>query len=133
MVWSVASGVVVLVSGLLCVATAIGCSQGSSTLAPTSDANLDAPACERVLPDCPKTPPSYATTIEPIVTERCVGCHYAHSTLARTDLTSYAKVFGDRGAVLTQVFSCQMPQDGSLGRAERQAMLEWLVCGAPNN
>jgi len=37
--------------------------------------------------------------------------------------------------VLTQVYSCRMPQPGAapLTEAERAALLGWLVCGAPND
>jgi hypothetical protein len=37
--------------------------------------------------------------------------------------------------VLTEVYACQMPPVDAdpLSATERQALLAWLVCGAPNN
>ncbi len=102
--------------------------------APLGDANLDtATTCDRTLPDCPAKPPSYSGQVGAIFTDRCVGCHYTGSKIARTDLSSYAKIHAVRGSVLTQVFGCLMPSDEPLQTAQRRAILEWLACGAPDD
>jgi hypothetical protein len=66
---------------------------------------------------------------------RCVGCHFAGSTITRTDLSTYANVYANRGSVLTQVYGCLMPPATSrqLTADQRASLLGWLVCGAPNN
>jgi hypothetical protein len=98
----------------------------------------DAPSqtCSRVaLPSCPPSIPSYAQTVAPILANRCEGCHFPGSTRARTDLSTYAGVFANRGTVLNQVYGCVMPPstETQLSAEEKTTLMAWLVCGAPNN
>ncbi|MGZ3454192.1 MAG: hypothetical protein ACXVEF_31595 [Polyangiales bacterium] len=50
-------------------------------------------------------------------------------------LDGYSAIFARRTTVLTQVYSCKMPQEGepALSADERAKLLMWLVCKAPNN
>jgi hypothetical protein len=107
---------------------------------PSFDAGKDAPACVREDPTCSSTPPSYAKTIQPLVTNACVTCHYPESDLARSPLTSYADLQLVYGSALGQVSACLMPPPSGpdagqvpLTAAERTALLTWLACGAPDN
>jgi hypothetical protein len=107
--------------------------------APDSSADgaslTEAAGCDRHLPSCPASPPSYAQAIVPIFNGRCVVCHYPGTTIARNSFSTYAKVYGDRGTVLDQIYGCVMPPAGSppLTPAERATVLAWLECGAPDN
>lgn len=135
MTFAARTAVVVSVNVLL------GCSPQASSAedAGAADAQLDVQpdvgVCDRTLPDCPATPPSYAGNVAAIVHERCAACHYTGSTIAKIDLSSYGGVSANRGSVLNQVYACTMPPDGGtpLTSAERTTLMTWLVCGAPNN
>lgn len=50
-------------------------------------------------------------------------------------LTDYASAFANRGPALNQIHACRMPPQGAppLSAEGRKILLEWLVCGAPNN
>jgi hypothetical protein len=122
-----------------CLVASMACGPGgaeSSGDGGTTDApfeTTEAGGCDRTLPTCPSTPPSWSTEVSVIVSANCVSCHYAGSTIARTPLQSYAEVFAARGTVLSQVYSCAMPQNHPLTAHDRTALLTWLVCGAPND
>ena len=92
-------------------------------------------ACVRELPACPATPPSYRTTISPILQRACISCHYPKSNLARSSLASYTAVAADLGSMIDQVYACAMPPPGSppLTASERTTLLAWLACKAPDN
>jgi hypothetical protein len=88
------------------------------------------------LPTCPASAPSYANDVALIVAHRCLPCHGDGGIeVATHDLRTYGAVFAQRGAVLDQVFSCTMPpaDAGPLASDERQTLLTWLECHAPNN
>ncbi len=91
--------------------------------------------CPNDLPSaCPSSgAPSYSATVAPILAQRCVACHSPGGIEANSPLDSYGAVYAIRGSVLDQVYACKMPQDTPLTPADRQALLTWLVCGAPNN
>ena len=61
-------------------------------------------------------------------------CH-APGGLSSHPLVTWQEVNALEGAVLDQVYACRMPQAGSapLTTAEREALLGWLVCGAPDD
>ena len=79
--------------------------------------------------------PSYATDIEPIISNYCLTCHAPTGEAGDHPLQTYQNVFTLRGSVLDQVNLCKMPQAGyeQPTTDERVALLTWLVCGAPNN
>ncbi len=91
--------------------------------------------CPNDLPACPAPPPSWSGAVSGIVGARCATCHAPGGLAAEKPLTSYTEVFPRRSAVLNQVYACLMPMtpDPPLSTDERQALLGWLVCGAPDN
>jgi cytochrome c5 len=95
----------------------------------------DAAVCMQIEQGCPTTPPSYAGDVAPIVQARCVGCHFPGTTIAPSDLSSYAQLRPRAGTALGQVQSCNMPPPdaGVLSVDERTTFVEWLRCGAPND
>jgi hypothetical protein len=99
--------------------------------------HLDAGAgCPNDLPaSCPQAVPLYSTGTSPVLRELCVGCHSAGGEAANRPLDTYAAVFSRRSSVLNQVNACVMPPPGhpQPSPVQRQALLEWLVCGAPDN
>jgi uncharacterized membrane protein len=98
----------------------------------------DPPACTAALPtssDCDAAAPSYATAIAPIVEARCLNCHFAGNHNSSVVLETQSELKGQRGLVETQVYRCQMPPSdgGALSTSDRNQLLKWLVCGAPDN
>ena len=92
--------------------------------------------CPNDLPaSCPSPQPSYASRINPLIADRCVPCHSPGGLASDKPLGDYADVFKRRGTVLNEVYTCLMPpaDAGQLSDAERQDLLSWLVCNAPNN
>jgi hypothetical protein len=119
------AGVVLLSAWLL------GCSGSDNT-----DGGPEGGSCPNDLPmSCPAPAPSYQTTIAPLVQRRCVPCHGPGGVEAVRPLDSYNAIYAIRGTVLTQLYSCQMPPAGATPPTanERQQLLAWLVCQAPNN
>jgi hypothetical protein len=128
-----AAGIAVLLLG------AWGCYSGGSNNTPGDDAStdgVDAGCIHGSLPSsCPTPPPSYQTDVEPILNTYCNICHYTNSTIAKGDFTTYAGVYNYRGACLDQIYGCAMPPVTSiqLNAADRQTLLAWFVCSAPDN
>jgi hypothetical protein len=97
-------------------------------------------ACPVVSTDCPSTPPSWTKDVEPIVQSSCLECHSEGGIeWPLWDLSSYASVYRNRAAVLTQVYQCLMPsQDASphvppLTSDQRETIVSWIACNAPDN
>ncbi len=120
-------------------AIAAACASDPASPAPVVDggAALDAGGCPSDLPAaCPSPPPSYASDVAPIIAARCYPCHAPGGVAAsKHELSSYDRVFAQRSAVLNQVYACAMPPKDAAPPAasERQKLLGWLVCKAPNN
>jgi hypothetical protein len=97
--------------------------------------------CPDDLPSGCAQVPSWSAMVQAIVANRCQVCHASDGDAPKVPLTTYAEVSGRRVASLTQITSCEMPpgDDPSLpapvvlSTDERQALLTWLNCGAPNN
>jgi len=115
-----------------------------------------------VSPTCPAVVPSFANEVYPkVFVPYCVSCHSSIGIESGRPLTTYQQIYGqggsEAGEIFAQVFeNCLMPPsnapaqltdtqsdggdgggdvdagDGGAGGA-RQALLDWLVCGAPNN
>jgi hypothetical protein len=102
----------------------------------THSGGSDAGGCPNDLPaTCPSPPPSYKGQVASIIEGRCILCHNPQ-TLTSHDYTTYMTVYDDRGSMLDQVYHCMMPPlDGGtkLPESEREALLGWLVCNAPDN
>lgn len=118
------------------------CASDPAAPAPPTDGGADAGAidgggCPSDLPAaCPTPTPSWAADVAPIVTSRCYPCHAPGGiAAAKHELSSYDRVFAQRSAVLNQVYACAMPPKDApaLTPVERQKLLGWLVCKAPNN
>ena len=116
---------VVLLLGLT-----LSCSSG------TSGAGEEAGTCPDDLPkSCPSPVPSYSKDIVPIMRESCAnpGCH-SSTGVAGYPETTYAEVFAQRSPILDQLNDCLMPPNTyPLTAQQREALLAWLVCGAPDN
>jgi hypothetical protein len=93
--------------------------------------------CPRVLPSqCPSPAPSWDGGVASIVGNVCGGCHADGGVeQAAYDFSTYAGVARNQASILTQVYSCAMPpaDAGPLTNDQRQELLAWLICGAPNN
>jgi hypothetical protein len=98
-------------------------------------------SCPDVPRSCPSPPPSWAKDVQPLVQNYCVMCHKAGGIgEAFADLTSYAGAFNARTEMQVQVYHCWMPnQDAStpppprLSTAQRETIVAWVACNAPNN
>src|SRR5262249_31275859 len=93
-------------------------------------------SCPDDLPaSCPSPTPSWDGGVAATVTAKCVPCHRPGGAAYDRPLTDYAHVYPLRGLILDQVYSCYMPppEGTPLDAQERQSLLGWLVCGAPNN
>ncbi len=105
----------------------------------TADPSADAGAiCPAGLPDssaCPDSAPSYASDVRPIIDDLCMGCHYAGYHYSTQVLATYDNLHRSVSLIEKEVYGCDMPPSGEpqLTTEERQTLLEWLVCGGPNN
>lgn len=84
---------------------------------------------------CPSPSPSWDGGVQALIDAKCVVCHKPGGLAFDKPFTDYAKVYASRGVMLDQVYSCYMPPPdaGQLAPSERQELLGWFVCGAPNN
>ncbi len=74
--------------------------------------------------------------MQAIVNSACGACHEDGGIeQAKFDFSTYAEVHNAFGIVLSQVYGCLMPpaDAAALSPADTQILLEWLVCGAPDN
>jgi hypothetical protein len=97
-------------------------------------------SCPTIASDCPVPPPSWKTDVQPLIQTYCIMCHSPGGTgISSADLTTYANVYAHRAAVLHQVFTCLMPKaDASppppmLSQAQRETIVAWTACNAPDN
>lgn len=102
---------------------------------PPLEASTEASACDRTLPTCPSSPPSYQRDVAPIIARECSACHYAGSTIAKGVFSTYEQLQSGRGSVLDEVYACKMPvaPEPPLTSADRSTLLTWIECGGPNN
>ena len=107
-------------------------SDGSST----SSSSTSGSTCPDELPGaCPATPPSYVKDVAPAIQASCTPCHAPGGRESNRLLTDYPDAFANRGPALNQIHACRMPPRDAppLSAANRKILLDWLVCGAPNN
>jgi hypothetical protein len=88
--------------------------------------------------DCPNTTPSYAMAVAPIIARRCTACHRPGGAGAPYEFDTYAKIAANSNMIhmVTQVYTCRMPPASCadpLTADEKWTLLQWLVCGGPNN
>ena len=87
-------------------------------------------------PACPSAVPSFSRDIQPLMQGQCGTCHSASGTAPDRRFLTYADAFSQRSAFLNQVYSCKMPPLGAVegfSVPNRELVLTWLVCNAPNN
>jgi hypothetical protein len=101
--------------------------------------NLEGPmTCPPAAPNsCPQTP-SYAKEISPLVERACLSCHSPGGVAADRDLTTYASFVRLETTDFVQVSDCLMPPpdagpDAALTLQDRTELLQWFVCGSPDN
>jgi hypothetical protein len=84
---------------------------------------------------CVQPAPAYAIDVAPVLDEACntPACHAGGGTA--WPLTQYADVAAWANPILVDVAGCTMPPPdaGVLPAAERQAIVDWVVCGAQND
>ena len=109
-------------------------------LAACSPEPLPPPAesCSATLPDdgdCSTAAPSYATDVVPLVQAHCLDCHFSGNRYSKVVLETQAQIQSNSRTAETALYRCDMPPaDGTpLGNDDREVLLKWLVCGAPNN
>jgi hypothetical protein len=102
-------------------------------------ANIDSSAvCLPAAPSgCPEAP-SYAKDIAPLVKRACVPCHSPGGVAADRDLTTYVNFVRLETTDFVQINGCVMPPadagpDAALTFQDRTELLQWFVCGSPNN
>lgn len=94
------------------------------------------PTCSaQVVDACPEQVPSYAQTVQPVLERSCVSCHGPGGEKASVPLTSWELVHRRASSMQRQLLSCRMPRGEGppLSDEERQVVLAWLVCGAPDS
>ncbi len=120
----------------------IGCADGSEPDpsgggGSSAGGSSSSAECPSDLPDgeaCDSRVPSYQLDVAPIVDRRCGGCHYPGNASGDV-FVEQADLYARRQTVLTRIYACAMPPEGAapLTAEERQVLLEWFVCGAPDN
>jgi hypothetical protein len=89
---------------------------------------------------CNTTNVTYSGTVEPILSQSCVGCHLSDSPSGNVILDSYeaVKVHADNGKLYGSInhdsgFS-PMPKDGNkLSDCQISQIKAWIDKGSPNN
>ncbi|HLK37043.1 MAG TPA: hypothetical protein VKU41_09865 [Polyangiaceae bacterium] len=93
-------------------------------------------SCPQDFPSgCPSPPPSWKAEVQPIINDRCVPCHSPTGVESVLNYTSYQGVFVRYPEMRDQLYQCVMPPSTAAQptEAERETLLTWFVCGAPNN
>jgi hypothetical protein len=79
---------------------------------------------------------SWSTDIQPIINTNCAfsGCHSANSSV-RQPLTTHTEVKSaiENWALRLRVENGSMPPSGNLAASDKQALLDWIDAGYPDN
>jgi hypothetical protein len=117
----------------------VGSDDGDSDAGPV-DSAVDQPAGVACPPPlatvCPDPPPSFAATIVPILDASCNTCHDPNVPGAPWPLHDYGDVLAWRGVIIPVLLDCSMPPEDSgvsISEVDRQQILTWLACDAPDN
>jgi hypothetical protein len=95
----------------------------------SDDGSADAPPCPQDVPStCPALVPAY-TDVSPILLQYCAFCHQPGRYVP--DITRYDTTYAARESIFTTLATCTMPTPWPTA-VERQTLLAWLMCGAPN-
>jgi len=95
------------------------------------------PVCVTLPKGCTKAP-SYGASIAPLTERTCNPCHSKGGVASDRDLTTYKNLTRLETTAFIQVTGCLMPPvdagpDAAMTTAERTELLQWFVCGSPNN
>jgi hypothetical protein len=94
-------------------------------------------SCPNAPSSCPSSVPSFQRDIHSIIVADCLPCHNPPGASQPPALNSYQAVSTSASQSLDQIAGCLMPpRDGGLfvlSEQDRQTLLTWYVCGAPNN
>ena len=95
------------------------------------------PNCPYMQPVCPDPQPSYAGQVSAIIQTYCVGCHGPGGQEANRPFGTWSDidVHAYAGPMQRQLLACQMPPADAPQPSEqdKQTLIAWLTCGAPNN
>jgi hypothetical protein len=94
--------------------------------------------CTTVTPaSCPTPIPSYAQDVVPVLNAKCNGCHTGATSTSPWALTAWVDVNAWALSLAHDLLTCTMPPADAgapaLTKAETDALLGWIVCGAPDN
>jgi hypothetical protein len=105
--------------------------------------------CPKMGVDCPPAAPlvcpdgggpTFSDVYQNVIVPVCDRCHSPGGQEAVKPLTTYQQIYGNNGveasAIRNQIQSCLMPpanQPEVLTDDERQLLLAWIACGAPND
>lgn len=74
---------------------------------------------------------SYVNDIQPLLAQKCLGCHKAGGN-TKPDLSTYALVKANATSIATAIATDKMPPSGPLTTDEKAKMAAWVAAGAPN-
>jgi hypothetical protein len=114
-----------------------------STPAANGDASADAvsppPGCTVIdASACNSPTPSYQNDVTPLLNRACNSTCHAPG-VGPWPLTDYSDVSDWASIIQLDVQNCAMPPadagagNGTLSDSERAMLINWIVCGAPNN
>lgn len=100
--------------------------------------------CPVISGSCQQPVPSWSTEIHSIVDRSCNPCHFPPDGQALLtgatayDFSTYATFHHAPGSTIAKdLRDCFMPLDGGgdvpLSAADRAALVDWVVCGEPDN
>jgi mono/diheme cytochrome c family protein len=93
--------------------------------------------CPSDLPaSCVAPAPTWNSDVAPVFSRTCSSCHGPGGIEAAKPFTTWADVSARRTTVLSQIYGCKMPLPDAgvtLTVREREVVLHWLACGAPEN
>jgi hypothetical protein len=117
----------------------VWCATGALAACTSSSGSSD-DGCPTLSTGCPASPPSWQNDIKPLVGAYCLRCHVEGGVAPpQFEYTSYQAVYQNRSEMLTQIDQCRMPPADASPPAvmpsqqERQTLVSWLACGAPDN
>jgi hypothetical protein len=88
---------------------------------------------------CDNTLFTYAVTIQPLIANKCSGCHKPGSLSGNIDLSTYTaiKTQAQNGKLLGSITHASgyvpMPEGGKLSDCEITQVEKWITAGMPNN
>ena len=108
---------------LIVVVSVVGC----ASKAGSDECSVNVPT------SCPDPTLTYASEVGATLKATCSPCHAPGGVESTVPLTDYSQVSKRLTSVAGQLQTCTMPPAGAMALAasDRQAILDWIVCGAP--